>query len=119
MPLAALCQSLESLGQPFKVARSWHGAAHLSLPVVLISPYIASPRDSPMYTFTPLLLDLALRNTVVGSERSFSVLQPPSSVEIFKTSQCAVDTTRYVMPGNVRTLAHGHWRIAAGEYHCF
>ena len=65
MPLVALCQSFESLVQPSKVARSSHGAAHLSLPVILISPYIASPRDSPLYTFTPLLLDLALRNPVV------------------------------------------------------
>ena len=35
------------------------------------------------------------------------------TVELTKTSLCAVDSKRYVLPGNVRTLAHGHWRIAA------
>ena len=42
-----------------------------------------------------------------------------STVEITKTSLCAVDTKRYVLPDNVHTLAHGHWRIAAGEFQSF
>jgi len=51
---------------------------HISLSAVLISPFIASPRDSPMHTFTPLLLDLALRNPLdVCAPRLFPTASTP------------------------------------------
>ena len=38
-----------------------------------------------------------------------------ATVEITKTSLCPVDNKRYVLPDNVRTLAHGHFKIAASQ----
>ena len=38
-----------------------------------------------------------------------------ATVELTKTSLCAVDTKRYVLPDNIRTLAHGHYAIAETE----
>lgn len=33
-----------------------------------------------------------------------------TSIHVTKTGLCAYDDKRYVMPDNVHTLAHGHWR---------
>ena len=38
-----------------------------------------------------------------------------ATVEITKASLCPVDNKRYVLPDNVRTLAHGHFKIAASQ----
>lgn len=37
-----------------------------------------------------------------------------ATVQLTKTSLCAVDTKRYVLPDNNHTLAFGHWRIGEG-----
>ena len=38
-----------------------------------------------------------------------------ATVEITKTSLCPVDNKRHVLPDNVRTFAHGHFKIAASQ----
>jgi len=44
-----------------------------------------------------------------------SVDHQVATIELTKVSLCAIDTKRYVLEDNVRTLAHGHWRIKAQQ----